>query len=87
MQEVTFVVNLIIFFVSAFVLCNYTIKAKQKIFERIRRNSFKIICGSTALSFILFILDIAGILDFGGYHLLSFMQYSVWSVYHIVFVT
>ena len=71
MQEVTFVVNLIIFFVSAFVLCNCTIKAKQKIFERIKGNSFKIICGSTALSFILFILDIAGILDFGGYHLLS----------------
>lgn len=41
MQEVTFVVNLIIFFVSAFVLCNYTIKAKQKIFERIKENSFK----------------------------------------------
>ncbi len=66
-----FILNLLLFAVIAGVLFVTTGEKKSKFLEKIRKNSLLITGAASGGGILLSVLDIAGIIDFGGYSKLS----------------
>ncbi len=84
-EVVMFVISVILFLISTLVIYVNTSGTKRKILEVIRKKSLTIVGSTAVLSSILSITDFAGLLDFGGYHLLSCWN-TLYSVIVILFL-